>query len=142
MLLFYRCTAIARLVDTNRASAVYTFYMIALVLLLWCVSSIKKIDSAEKQKETYKSVYLGKLKKCFITGPEGKERISVKALVLEIAVYICFLITAFLFAVSWMLEVYLISMISWFWLLFVIVHTGITYIVRIKTLKPNKLIDY
>ena len=135
-------TLATKLMQTNRLGAVYCFYLLTIALLLYCFSIIKRIDSEERRKDGYKGIYLGRMKKFFISEAEEKDHISKKALILELIGYACFLITIALASISWMLEVYLISALSWFWFLLVVLYTAIIRIIHVKMIKPKNMIDY
>lgn len=132
----------SKLINTNRMGAIYTFYILSIVLLFFCFSKIKEIDLEERSKDGHKRIYLGRMKKFFITEAKERDYIPKKTFILELFGYGCFLNTIVLASISWMLEVYFISALSWFWFLLIIIYTGIINLVRIKTVRPKKMIDY
>ena len=131
-----------KLAHTSNTGAVYGFYMLALVCLFYSFSKIKAIDLKERENGEHKSIFLGKMKKLFVTDAKEKDYMPKKTLILELIGYGCFLVTAVLASISWLLEVYLVSALSWFWLLLVTIYTAIVGQIHVRVTKANNLTDY
>ena len=131
-----------KLAHTSNTGAVYGFYILALVCLFYSFSKIKAIDLKERENGEHKSIFLGKMKKLFVTDAKEKDYMPKKTLILELIGYGCFLVTAVLASISWLLEVYFVSAFSWLWFLLVIIYTAVVSRIHVKMIKPSNMIDF